>query len=113
MRTSLLMRMRIRRSAKASVRRLATAFWKLPSWIADHDNTTGVSLVTPPSVGPTWTCRLGIKRFQALTSGSSASDAPTIRRMMGRERERRFVMLEPEIDEGLERHRKPGCPRQH
>src|SRR5438874_12377979 len=107
------MRMRIRRSAKASVRRLAAAFWKLPSWIDDHEKVTGISLVTPPSVGPIWIWRFGTIRFHALTSGSSASDAPRTRRVMGRARERRLDILEPEIDERLERHRKRPRQRQH
>ena len=53
------MRISSGRTGIASVTRLATAFWKLPSRSDDHDRFTGASRVTPPSFGPILIASLG------------------------------------------------------
>src|SRR3954471_10477512 len=111
------MRISSGRTAIASVTRLATAFWKLPSRSEDHDRSTAAGRVTPPSLGPILIASEGwfgtTARFHALASGSASSNRQKPARTDGRAKESRRIGSEPEIDEGLERYRHRPRNRQH
>ena len=81
------MRISSGRTAIASVTRLATAFWKLPSRSDDQDRSTCASRVTPPSFGPILIASEGwvgaTARFHALASGSASRNRQNAARTRG------------------------------